>query len=155
MSNNPQVTRLLKEIEENNHKKVIVYALDGCPACNDVKTKFDKIGLTYETVIMNGNDEMWEEEAVLIHDETAKLLIKNYGKGHEILSVHKVSILWDGVDWELFFLSFINDEKQSSFLVIEEIFSDASETELLTFNTFNLIKSHHHKSHDSSNIERY
>ena len=61
MSNNPQVSKLLKEIEENNHKKVIVYALDGCPACNDVKKKFDQIGLKYETVIMNGNDEMWDK----------------------------------------------------------------------------------------------
>ena len=61
MSNNSQITRLLKEVEENNYKKVIVYALDGCPACNDVKKKFDQIGLKYETVIMNGNDEMWDK----------------------------------------------------------------------------------------------
>jgi glutaredoxin len=55
-----QVNRLLEEIKENNHKKVIVYALDGCPACEDLKNKLDRIGLTYENVEMNGNEEMWD-----------------------------------------------------------------------------------------------
>jgi glutaredoxin len=58
---NPQVKRLLEDIEKNSHKKVIVYALEGCPACEDLKDKFEKMGLVYETVIMNGNQEMWDK----------------------------------------------------------------------------------------------
>lgn len=61
--NNVQVKRLLEEIQENNHKKIIVYALEGCPACEELKSKFEKIGLTYENVQMNGNEEMWAKLA--------------------------------------------------------------------------------------------
>lgn len=68
---NTQVRKLLKEIEENSHKKVVVYALDGCPACEDLKTKFDKIGLVYETVLMNGNEKMWNKLSELGGSEYA------------------------------------------------------------------------------------
>lgn len=59
--NNPQVKKLLEDIQQNNSKKVLVYALDGCPACEELKTKLDKIGLVYENVLMNGNEEMWDK----------------------------------------------------------------------------------------------
>jgi glutaredoxin len=55
------VIRLLNEIRDNSYKEVIVYALEGCPACSELKTKFDNIGLTYETVIMNDNEVMWSK----------------------------------------------------------------------------------------------
>jgi glutaredoxin len=58
---NKQIKNLLEEIQENSHKKVLVYSLDGCPACNELKNKLDKIGLVYETVGMNGNDDMWDK----------------------------------------------------------------------------------------------
>jgi glutaredoxin len=60
MDNN-SVKKLLKEINDNNYKEVIVYALEGCPACEELKTKFDNIGLTYENITMNGNEKMWKE----------------------------------------------------------------------------------------------
>lgn len=56
-----KVKRLLEEIQENNHKKILVYALEGCPACEELKEKFDKIGLEYENVEMNGNEDMWNK----------------------------------------------------------------------------------------------
>lgn len=59
VKNNEQVKRLIEEIQENSHKKILVYALDGCPACEELKDKFEKIGLQYESVKMNGNEEMW------------------------------------------------------------------------------------------------
>jgi len=55
-----KVKQLLKEIEESD-KKVVLYTLDGCPACEELKTKLDKMGLVYETVIMNGNKLMWDK----------------------------------------------------------------------------------------------
>jgi len=63
MENNTKdkVNNLLKEVKDNNHKKVLVYALDGCPACDELKGKFDKIGLNYESIKMNGNDDMWAD----------------------------------------------------------------------------------------------
>ena len=32
-----KVKNLLKEVQDNNHKKVLVYALDGCPACDHTR----------------------------------------------------------------------------------------------------------------------
>lgn len=58
-----KIKQLLKEIADNNDKEVIVYALDGCPACDELKTKFNNIGLRYENVVMNGNELMWEQLA--------------------------------------------------------------------------------------------
>ena len=55
------VKQLIKEINENNDKKVVVYALDGCPACEELKTKLEKVGVVYENVVMNGNDKMWDK----------------------------------------------------------------------------------------------
>jgi glutaredoxin len=54
------VKQLLKEINENNDKKIVVYALDGCPACEELKSKLEKVGVLYENVVMNGNEEMWD-----------------------------------------------------------------------------------------------
>jgi len=56
-----EINRLLNEISDNNHKEVTVYALEGCPACIELKEKLDKIGLTYENVTMDGNEEMWKQ----------------------------------------------------------------------------------------------
>lgn len=56
-----KIKNLLNEIAENNHKNIVVYSLDGCPACNELKDKFDKLGLTYENVEMTDNDEMWDK----------------------------------------------------------------------------------------------
>jgi len=56
---NPQIKRLLKEIEDNNDKKIKVYSLPSCPACNEYKGKLEKIGVIYENVNMEGDDDMW------------------------------------------------------------------------------------------------
>tara|TARA_R110002020_G_scaffold113236_7_gene260331 strand:- start:5468 stop:5797 length:330 start_codon:yes stop_codon:yes gene_type:complete len=58
---NKQIKNLLEEIKENEYKKVLIYSLDGCPACNELKNKLDKIGLRYEIVGMNENEEMWSK----------------------------------------------------------------------------------------------
>jgi glutaredoxin len=63
MSNNLQIKRLLEEIQENSHKKITFYTLEGCPACNELKQKAEKIGLVWESVEMGGNEKMWEELA--------------------------------------------------------------------------------------------
>lgn len=55
------ISKLLKEIKDNDYKKVVVYALDSCPACIELKHKFNNIGVTYENVSMDGNDDMWDE----------------------------------------------------------------------------------------------
>lgn len=61
MMDKEKIFKLLKEIESNNHKEVVVYALDGCPACEELKQKLNNIGVPYENVVMNGNEEMWQE----------------------------------------------------------------------------------------------
>jgi glutaredoxin len=59
--NNPKVKNLLEDIQKNKDKKILIYALEGCPACDDLKSKLDKIGLVYENVPMNGNEDMWNK----------------------------------------------------------------------------------------------
>lgn len=54
-----KIFKLLKEIKDNNHKNISVYALEGCPACDELKKKLNNIGIVYEEVSMNGNDKMW------------------------------------------------------------------------------------------------
>jgi glutaredoxin len=61
--NNPQVVKLLEDVKNNSDKKVVVYALDGCPACEELKSKLEKIGVVYENVRMNGDEEMWAKLA--------------------------------------------------------------------------------------------
>lgn len=56
-----EISKLLNEITDNNHKEVTVYALESCPACIELKEKLDKIGLTYENVTMDGNEDMWKQ----------------------------------------------------------------------------------------------
>lgn len=56
-----QVKRLLEEIKENNHKKVNIYSLSDCPACNELKGKVEKIGLVFENIDMNGQDAIWDK----------------------------------------------------------------------------------------------
>ena len=58
---NPKVKNLLEDIQKNKDKKIVIYALEGCPACDDLKSKLDKIGLVYENVPMNGNEDMWNK----------------------------------------------------------------------------------------------
>lgn len=60
MSTDLQIKRLLEEIKENSHKKIIVYTLDGCPACQEYKDKIERIGVVYENVEMTDNETMWK-----------------------------------------------------------------------------------------------
>ena len=52
--------KLLEDIGNNNHKDITLYTMEHCPACKELKTKLDHVGIVYENVEMEGNDEMWE-----------------------------------------------------------------------------------------------
>lgn len=54
-----KIRKLLKEIENNSHKKVLVHYIDGCPACTEYKFKLDKLGVIYEMINMEENPEKW------------------------------------------------------------------------------------------------
>ena len=45
-------------LKDNSNKKVLVYALEGCPACIELKNKLDKVGVVFETVDMGGNQDI-------------------------------------------------------------------------------------------------
>ena len=83
-----------------------------------------------------GNGELWTTEALLITDEKADYFIKNYGQGKTITSVHELIVKFDGLDWEFFLLAFKDEKGKNRFIVIEEIFMDETETELLELNQF-------------------
>jgi glutaredoxin len=42
MSGNLQIKRLLEEIQENSHKKIIFYTLEGCPYCEKAVNLLNK-----------------------------------------------------------------------------------------------------------------
>lgn len=58
---NNKVKRLLQEIKDNSHKKVIIYSIEGCPACEEYKYKMNQLGVLYESVEMENNETMWEK----------------------------------------------------------------------------------------------
>jgi glutaredoxin len=68
---NSQIKSLLEEIKNNSDKKVLVYALDGCPACVELKNKLDKVGVVFETIGMGGNQVMWDKLAKMGGSEYA------------------------------------------------------------------------------------
>jgi glutaredoxin len=57
---NRQIQRLLEEIGENNNKSVILYTMDHCPACKQLKEKLDHLNINYENIEMDGNESMWK-----------------------------------------------------------------------------------------------
>lgn len=55
-----QINKLLQEINENNDKNVILYTMEHCPACKELKEKLDHLNINYENVEMEGNQKMWD-----------------------------------------------------------------------------------------------
>ncbi len=90
-----------------------------------------------------GKDVVWEQKAVTIHGEEAEDFIRRYGEGKDILSVHKLKMMWDGNEWEFFFLGYLDKKNHGRFIVVEEIFNDETETELLKVEKFYWNKGHH------------
>ncbi len=90
------------------------------------------------------HDELWSEKAEYVNDETEReALITEYGHGEEIISAHILKFMLDGNEWEYILLGYIAEDNHRHFIVIEEIFNDDSETELLEFNRFDWVKGHH------------
>lgn len=89
-------------------------------------------------------DELWEMTAEYVEEEDERnSLIKEYGNGKNIISVHFLKFLWDGNEYEYFLLGYQGDDKHRHFVVVEEIFEDETETTLLEFNKFDWVKAHH------------
>lgn len=82
--------------------------------------------------------------ASFVEDELKRAkLIKEYNNGKDIISVHFLKFLWDGNEWEYFLLGYIGEDKHRHFVIVEEIFNDETESELLEFNKFDWVKAHH------------
>jgi glutaredoxin len=91
-NNNPQIKRLLEDIQSNKDKNLILYSIDGCPACEEFKSKLAKLDITYESVDMEGNDDMWTKLEEMGGSEFVPQitiegnLIKEYNDVNELLS---------------------------------------------------------------------
>jgi len=90
--NNPQIKRLLKDINENSTKELVLYSINGCPACEEFKNKLDKLGITYENIDMENNEPMWKKVEEMGGSEFVPqitiegTLIKEYDDVNELLS---------------------------------------------------------------------
>lgn len=93
---------------------------------------------------INGG-ELWRSLADEVTGEKAEAFIDEYGEGKDITSVHMVNVLLDGLEWEFFLLAYSDEKGKNRFIVVEEIFTDESEEELLEINTFEWLHIHHKK----------
>jgi glutaredoxin len=90
--NNPQIRRILEDINNNGNKQLTVFSIKGCPACNEFKGKLSELGITYENVDMEGNDKMWSKISEMGGSEFVPQimiegnLIKDYQDVNELLS---------------------------------------------------------------------
>ena len=88
--------------------------------------------------------ELWSQTAHYVSDETKyNDLVSKYSYGENIISVHSLKFMWDGNEWEYILLGYVAPDKHRHFIVIEEIFNDESETELLEFHKLDWVKAHH------------
>ncbi|MEQ9466694.1 MAG: hypothetical protein RLN88_04740 [Ekhidna sp.] len=96
------------------------------------------------------HNEVWEQTAHAVTDEAKQAkLIADYNHGEEIISTHLLKFMWDGNEWEYILLGYLEEDGHRHFIVIEEIFNDASETRLLEFNRFDWVKGHHIENGES------
>lgn len=90
--NNPQIKRLLEDINNNSNKKLTVFSIKGCPACDEFKGKLGELGITYENIDMEGNEKMWKKLTDMGGTEFVPQimiegnLIKDYQDVNELLS---------------------------------------------------------------------
>tara|TARA_R110000803_G_scaffold22931_1_gene56602 strand:- start:1167 stop:1490 length:324 start_codon:yes stop_codon:yes gene_type:complete len=90
--NNPQIKRLLEDIQTNNTKNLVLYSIHGCPACEEFKTKLAKLNIVYESVDMENNETMWTKLGEMGGSEyvpqitVENELIKDYKDVNELLS---------------------------------------------------------------------
>jgi glutaredoxin len=91
--NNPQIKRLLEDINANKDKELVLYSIPGCPACVEFKDKLGKLEITYESVDMEDNDEMWKKLGEMGGTEYVPQisvggnLVKDYQDVNELLSL--------------------------------------------------------------------
>lgn len=78
-----------------------------------------------------------------ITGEKADYFIENYADGKNIESVHFVNTLMDGLEWQFFLLAYVDGDGKNAYIVVEQIFTDETETELLEINTFRWFHKHH------------
>jgi glutaredoxin len=90
--NNPQIKRLIEDIQSNADKNITLYSINGCPACEELKGKLDKLDIQYENIDMEGNDKMWDKLESMGGSEyvpqvmVESNLIKDYSNVNELLS---------------------------------------------------------------------
>jgi glutaredoxin len=89
---NPQIKRLLEDLNSNQDKNITLYSINGCPACEEFKDKLGKLDITYESIDMEDNEPMWKKLEEMGGSEYVPqikiedTLIKEYNDVNELLS---------------------------------------------------------------------
>jgi hypothetical protein len=84
--------------------------------------------------------ELWELKAKMISGEKSEFFINKFSGGEKILTVYEFKLEVDGIEEDYILLGHKNSKGHGQFIVIEEIFNDASEEEMLSLKTFKLIR---------------
>ena len=88
--------------------------------------------------------ELWSSVATEITDVQKDYFIREYGQGKDIRYVHRYKVLLDGLDWEFILLSYEDaDTGKNRYVVVEEIFFDETQEELLEVHVFDWSHTHH------------
>ena len=92
------------------------------------------------------NQQLWHATARLIPKEQANDFTQKFASSKKILSVYELDIELDGEEWEYFLLGYEDENKKSSFVVVEEIFDIDDTSKALEINTFEWNRvAHHHQ----------
>lgn len=86
--------------------------------------------------------ELWELKAKMINGEKAEFFINKFGAGEKILTVYEFKLEIDGIEEDYILLGYENGKKHGQFIVIEEVFTDTAEEDMLSLKTFKLLKKH-------------
>ena len=76
------------------NSKIIIFTLNGCDHCQNLKNRLDEHSISYTEVEINENEELWEEILKVIKHEAlpTTLILENQNK--------ESSIYIPGIDYE-------------------------------------------------------
>ncbi|MFT6867620.1 MAG: hypothetical protein ACJA08_002463 [Cyclobacteriaceae bacterium] len=87
--------------------------------------------------------EIWEMNAEMITGDKADFFIKEFGGDYSIVTVYEIKIYFDGIEEDFILMGYEESDGHPAFVVVEEVYSDEDESNLIKLKSFKLKKAHH------------